>query len=74
MSHIISKGGKIPREEVEKLLREKLPEWRVSQAIDRYKRTGYLLEDDNGMLYLDWRSKVEIDQKTLIDTLMDLKE
>lgn len=74
VSHIISKGGKAPREEVEKLLREKLPEWRVSQSIDRYIRGGYLMEDENGLLYLDWRSKVEIDQKTLIDSLLEIKD
>jgi len=74
VAHIISKGGKVPREEVENLLKEKLPEWRVGQSIERYKHTGYLLEDENGMLYLDWRSKVEIDYKTLINSLMEIKE
>jgi hypothetical protein len=74
VSHIISQGGKAPREEVEKLLREKLPEWRISQSIDRYIRGGYLIEDENGLLYLDWRSKAEINQKTLIDSLLEIKD
>ena len=67
---IIAKKGKIPRQELEDRLRNKLPSWRVDININRYINSGYLTEDENKNLYLDWRTKVEIDQKALIDRLM----
>jgi hypothetical protein len=70
VSYIISKQGKAPRKEVEELLREKLPGWKVGLNIDRYIRYGYLAEDDSEQLYLDWRTRTEVDQKALIDLLL----
>jgi len=70
IAYIISKKGKVPRKEVEELLRDKLPGWKVSLNIDRYIRYGYLTQDDNDQLYLDWRTHAEIDQKTFVDMLL----
>lgn len=70
IAYITSKKGKAPREDVEQLLREKLPGWKVGLNIDRYIRYGYLTEDDSGQLYLDWRTRAEVDQKALIDLLL----
>jgi hypothetical protein len=70
IAYIISKKGQAPRKEVEELLSEKLPGWKVGLNIDRYIRYGYLLQDDNAQLYLDWRTRAEVDQKALIDTLL----
>jgi len=70
ISTIISKKGKASREEVEMLLRDKLPGWRVNANIDRYMRAGYVDQDEKGQLYLDWRTRAEIDEKTLIDLLI----
>ncbi len=70
ISHIISKKGRAPREEVEELLRNKLPDWRVNRNLERYIRSGYLAEDENKQLYLDWRTRAEIDQKALVDLLL----
>lgn len=70
ISYIISKKGKASREEVEELLRNKLPGWRVGTNIDRYIRYGYLAEDENKQLFLDWRTRAEIDQKALVDLLL----
>ena len=70
IAYIISKRGKAPRKEVEDLLRNKLPNWRVDINLDRYIRSGYLAEDENGQLYLDWRTRAEVDQKALIDLLL----
>ncbi len=67
---IISKRGQASRKEVEELLNEKLPGWKVGLNIDRYIRYGYLLQDDNEQLYLDWRTRAEVDQKALIDMLL----
>ena len=70
ISYIISKKGKAPRDEVEDLLRSKLPGWRVEMNMSRYIRSGYLGEDEHGMLYLDWRTRAEVDQKELVDLLL----
>jgi hypothetical protein len=70
LAFIISKQGKALRIDVEKLLQEKLPGWRVKMSIDRYIQQGYLGEDEKGVLYLDWRSRAEVDQKQLVDLIM----
>lgn len=70
VAFLISKQGKSPRVDVEKALAEKLPGWRVKMNIDRYIEQGYLGEDDKGILFLDWRSRAEIDQKQLVDLVL----
>jgi len=70
ISYIISKKGKAPREEVEELLRDKLPGWRVDFNMDRYIRAGYIAQDENRQLYLDWRTRAEVDEKALVDLLL----
>jgi len=73
ISYIISKKGKAPRKEVEELLRDKLPGWKVGVNIDRYIRYGYLTQDENEQLYMDWRTRAEVDQKALIDLLLSVE-
>jgi hypothetical protein len=70
ISSIISKKGKAPRDEIEQLLRDKLPGWRVDINIDRYIRSGYIAEDENRQLYIDWRTRAEIDEGALIKLLL----
>lgn len=70
IAHIISKKGQAPRKDVEKLLGEKLPGWKVGINIDRYIRYGYLQQDENDLLYLDWRTRAEVDEKALIKLLL----
>ncbi|UCE96542.1 MAG: hypothetical protein JSV51_02785 [Candidatus Bathyarchaeota archaeon] len=70
ISTIIAKGGKTSREEVEQLLRTKLHGWRVSMNIDRYIREGYINQDDNDQLFIDWRTRAEINENTLIDSIL----
>jgi len=72
IAYIISKHGKAPRKEVEELLREKLPGWKASSNIDRYIRYGYIAQDENEQLYLDWRTRAEVDQKALIDLFLSI--
>ncbi|MEM3070921.1 MAG: hypothetical protein QW638_08525 [Candidatus Bathyarchaeia archaeon] len=69
VAYIISRQGKAPRNDVENILSEKLPGWKVKVNIDRYIQEGYLGEED-GLLYLDWRSRAEIDQKKLLDLIL----
>ena len=73
ISYIISNKGQAPRKEVEDLLRDKLPGWKVGLNIDRYVRYGYLTQDENEQLYLDWRTRAEVDQKALIDLLLGME-
>lgn len=72
IAHIMSKKGKAPRKEVEELLHEKLPGWKVSLNIDRYIRYGYLTQDETEQLYLDWRTRAEVDQKALLEMLLKI--
>ena len=73
ISYIISKKGQAPRKDVENLLGEKLPGWKVSLNIDRYIRYGYLQQDDNDQLYLDWRTRAEVNERELINLLLNAK-
>jgi hypothetical protein len=70
IGYIMSKKGKSPRKDVEELLREKLPGWKVKLNVDRYIRYGYIAQDENELLYLDWRTRAEVDEKALIDLLL----
>ena len=70
ISYIISKKGQAARKDVEKLLAEKMPNWKIGLNIERYIRYGYLGQDDNGQMFLDWRTRAEVDQKALIDMLL----
>lgn len=70
IAYIISKKGQAPRKDVEELLSKKLPGWKVGLNIDRYIRYGYLQQDDKDQLYLDWRTRAEVDEKALIDLLL----
>ena len=70
IAYIVSKKGRAPRDDVEELLQEKLPGWKVGLNVERYIRYGYLAEDESGQLYLDWRTRAEVDQKGLIDLLL----
>jgi hypothetical protein len=74
ISYIISKKGQAPRKDVEEVLGEKLPGWKVGINIDRYIRYGYLQDDENDQLYLDWRTRAEVDEKALINMLLRSEE
>jgi len=74
IAYIISKKGKTPRQEVEQILKEKLPGWRVETNLDRYIRAGYIAEDEKAYLYLGWRTRAEIDQKTLVNLFLSTEE
>jgi hypothetical protein len=59
---------------VEKLLGEKMPNWKIGLNLDRYIRYGYLMQDDKGQLFLDWRTRAEVDQKALINMLLNAEK
>lgn len=70
VAYITSNNGKAPRKEVAELLREKLPEWKVNFNIDRYINYGYITQDEKKLLYMDWRTRAEIDHDVFVDLLL----
>ena len=70
IAYIISKQGKSQRSEVESMLCEKFPKYRVDYCLNRFIRMAYLGQDDAGVLYLNWRARAEIDQKSLLRLIM----
>ena len=60
LAYINSRGGSANRRELEDILAEKLPRWRIDYIIDKFVRYGYL-EQDGQIIKIGWRSKVEID-------------
>ena len=74
VAYLLAKHGKTPRRDVEKVLSEKLPGWRAKMNVDRYIEQGYLGMDDGGNIYLDWRSRAEIDQKKLVDLVLSFRQ
>jgi hypothetical protein len=70
VAYIISRRGKAPRSEVESLLKQKLPGWKIGFNLDRFIRMGYLAEDEHGILHVDWRTRAEIDKKTLLELVL----
>jgi len=73
IAYLISKKGKSPRHEVERILGEKLPGWRTKMNVEKYITQGYLGEDDKGILYINWRSRAEVDQKQLVDLVLNFR-
>ncbi|HIH95906.1 MAG TPA: hypothetical protein HA346_06205 [Thermoplasmata archaeon] len=69
LAFLISKQGKASKKEIEELLSEKFPRWRVGPSIDRYLKDGYLGEDEK-MIYIGWRTRAEVDKKTLLDLIL----
>ncbi len=70
LAYIHSKHGKVPRAEVEQLLKEKFPEWAVGMTLDRFIRRGYLMQDEQDMLYTGWKARAEIDSRLLLRQVM----
>jgi hypothetical protein len=69
VAYIISRQGKVSRQELEDLLREKFPKWKVEVNLDRFIRQGYLGQEED-IVYLGWRARAEIDKKTLMRLLL----
>ncbi len=70
LSLVISKQGKAERDEIEHIVGEKLGKWRSMTLVDSMIRNGYLTEDKEGMILLGWRTKAEVDLKSLMTLLI----
>jgi len=73
VGYILSRGGSAPRKEVESLLEEKIPRWRVERSIERFVRMGYL-EQEGEDLKLGVRSYIELDLERLVKLLVGAEE
>ncbi|QQG48065.1 MAG: hypothetical protein HY247_04680 [archaeon] len=70
IAFVNSKQGRVARREVEHFLREKFPKWRVEYSLDRYVKRGYLEQDDRSMVHVGWRTRAEVDEKTLMTMIL----
>jgi hypothetical protein len=65
-----SKQGRISRKELETFLRNKFPRWRIDYAVDRYVKRGYLDRDDKDMIRIGWRTRAEVDERSLMTLIL----
>lgn len=70
IAFINAKQGKAGRKEVEQFLRAKFPKWRVEYSLDRYVKKGYLEQDDRALMRIGWRTRAEVDEKTLMTMIL----
>jgi hypothetical protein len=73
LAFLVSKQGKAPRQEIEKLLAIKFGHWKALTLVDIFLRSGYLEEDDAGVMALGWRTRSEVDLRTLMTKMAEVK-
>lgn len=73
LAYLISKQGKASREDLEKLVAHKFGRWKASTLVDIFLRTGYLEEDDAGIMSLGWRTRSEVDLRALMTKMAGAK-
>jgi hypothetical protein len=73
IAYLVSKQGKAPREDLEKLVAHKFGRWKAATLVDIFLRTGYLDEDDAGVMSLGWRTKSEVDLRALMTKMAEAK-
>ena len=71
IAYIVTKQGKAPRDDVEKLISEKAGRWKTLTLLDAFIRNGYLKEDEVGSLTLGWRTTSEVNLRDLITLLTE---
>jgi hypothetical protein len=70
IAFVNAKQGRAGRRELEQFLREKFPKWRIEYSLDRYVKRGYLEQDDKMLLHIGWRTRAEVDEKTLMTMIL----
>lgn len=70
---IVSKQGKTERKELEELVAHKAGRWRTLTLMDTFMRTGYLQEDEDGLVELGWRTRAEVDLQSLMMLVAESK-
>ncbi len=70
---VVSKQGKSERKELETLIGHKAGRWRALTLMDTFLRTGYLEEDEEGLVKLGWRTRAELDLQSLMMLVAESK-
>jgi len=70
LATIVSRRGKAPRREVERILGEKFPNWKAGLFVERCVRRGYVAVDEDNNLVLDWRSRGELDLQKFLQYVL----
>ncbi|MGC8849421.1 MAG: hypothetical protein ACP5K1_06650 [Candidatus Bathyarchaeia archaeon] len=70
IADIVSKQGKSNRRDLEELLSRKIGRWRGLNLIEGFIRSGYLEEDEDGMISLGWRTLAEVELKDLMTLIL----
>jgi hypothetical protein len=70
---VVSKQGKSERKELETVIGNKAGRWRAMTLMDTFLRSGYLEEDDEGLVKLGWRTRAELDLTSLMMLLAESK-
>jgi len=70
---IVSKQGKCERKELETLVGSKAGRWKALTLMDTFLRTGYLDEDEEGLVKLGWRTRAEVDLQSLMTLVAEVK-
>ncbi len=65
-----SKQGRISRKELESFLKGKFPRWRIDYSVDRYIKRGYIDLDDKELVRIGWRTRAEIDERSLMTLIL----
>ncbi len=74
LSILVSRGGKASVREVLDVLQTKFPKWRAEAHLERAIRRGYVEKLDEDILTIGWRAKVELDQKELLRSMLELPQ
>jgi len=70
---VVSKQGKSERKELEELVGRKAGRWRALTLMDIFLRSGYLEEDEEGLVKLGWRTRAELDLQSLMMLIAESK-
>ncbi len=73
LSLIVSKQGKSERKELEEVIGQKVGRWRALTLTDAFLRSGYLEEDEEGLVKLGWRTRAELDLESLMILIAESK-
>jgi hypothetical protein len=72
LAYLHAKAGTASRSELEELLKEKFPLWRIRMVLARFVRLGYL-EESEGSFRPGWRARIEVDLNLLSQLVAALR-
>lgn len=70
IAFVASRGGRAPYSELRDMLERKFPVWIVERTLQKLFRMGYLSTVEEDKVAIGWRTRVEVDLKTLLSTLI----